>query len=740
MFKNKKDIIFRFNVILVCIFVIWGIVIVVKATITATLERQYWLDYAESAVVYNKPIEPRRGDILSDNGELMVSNLVKYKLYINFDNLSDYNFKDRKRNEIKKLKDSIWNINFDSMCKGLSNILPAWTAAEFEAHLKKGLNDFKANRKGRFGKKKYPLCPDHQHYVSYAQYRKITRLPILREKATISGLWNEEFKYRKKFFGSLANSTLGDYNARGISKKTGKMIADKHGLDEKYDSILSGISGLMHTEKEKEIVDIPVTHGMDIQTTLNVEMLDICEKALREGLTDFGSRAGWVILMEVKTGDIKAIVNLSLDESGTQYVETFRQNKNNVTPNHALADRREPGSIFKPIALAVGLEDGKIKATDSVESYKQMTMHGKTITDEVTPKSKYQDVITIIQNSSNTGMAQIINEAYKNDPGHFTDKLKEFGMRESYNLLQCEATPYYRTPENDAWSPSDLQAMSRGYGIAQTALSIITFYNTIANNGTRMAPRLVKAIMREGNVVEEFPPRVLNEQMLKPYTIETLKRALTAVVNEKGATGARARSSKVSIAGKTGTAKKTEIIDGEEYKLLSFCGFFPIENPEYTCIVQNIRSYGGGGGTSAVIFKEIAENIMANRERRELSLAIDTINNPLPTAKRGNVTAAEYILNELDIKTSNGNVSSNLDNPSWGAMVKDSSGIAYQVVDINENIVPNVIGMGAKDALYLMRRAGLRPSISGHGRVIAQSVSPGHKATYGTLVKITLQP
>ena len=171
------------------------------------------------------------------------------------------------------------------------------------------------------------------------------------EKATISGFWKEEFKYRKKFFGSLANSTLGDYNAHGKSKKTGKVIADKHGLDEKYDSVLSGTPGLMHTEKSKEIIDIPVTHGMDIQTTLNVEMLDICEKALRDGLTEFGSRAGWVILMEVKTGDIKAIVNLSLDESGTQYVETFRQNKNNGTPNHALADLREPGSTIYFVSL-----------------------------------------------------------------------------------------------------------------------------------------------------------------------------------------------------------------------------------------------------------------------------------------------------------------------------------------------------------------------------------------------------
>lgn len=740
MFKNKKDIIFRFNVLLVCVFVLWGVIIIAKATMTATLERQYWLDVAENAVVYNKPIKPRRGDILSDKGELMVSNLVKYKLYIDFDNLTNYNLSKSERQETKLLKDSIWDKDLSPLCEGLSKILPTWTAAEFESHLKRGLTDFKTGRKGRFGKKKYPLCPDHQLYISYAQYRKVTQLPILREKSVISGLWKEEYKYRKKFFGSLANSTLGDYNLLAKSKKDGKVLADRHGLDEKYDSILSGIPGLMHTEKEKEIVDIPVTHGMDIQTTLNVEMLDICEKTLRDGLTEFGSRAGWVILMEVKTGDIKAIVNLSLDESGTHYIETFRQNKNNKTPNHALADLREPGSIFKPIALAVGLEDGRIEATDSVKSYKHLMMHGRRITDSVTPKSEYQNIIQIIQNSSNTGMAQIINNAYKNDPERFTDKLKEFGMRENYNLLLCEGTPYYRTPASKGWSAPDLQAMSRGYATAQTALNIITFYNTIANNGKRMAPRLVKAVMREGNIVEEFPPQVLNEQMLKPYTVETLKRALSAVVNEKGATGAKARSSKVSIAGKTGTAVDTEVIDGVKYDLLSFCGFFPVEEPEYTCIVQNIRSFGGGGTTSGVIFKRIAENIMAKRERRELSSAKDTINNPLPTAKRGNVTAIEYILEELNINTSNGNISSDLDQPSWGAMVKDSSGIAYQVYDINENTVPNVIGMGAKDALYLMRKAGLRPSISGHGRVIAQSVTPGHKATYGTHVKITLQP
>ncbi|MBR3855782.1 MAG: transpeptidase family protein [Bacteroidaceae bacterium] len=743
MFKFKDKIILRFNLLLIFGFFVWGVIIVAKAGIIMTLERQFWLDVAQRAIVYNKPIEPRRGDILSDRGELMVSNLVKYRPYINFDNLGDYSLSDSKREKLKKEKDSIWNANLGLMCEGLARIIPRWTAAEFEAHIKRGLTDFKLGRKGRFGKKKYPLCPDHQLYLSYTQYHKALQLPILNKEARISGLWREEYKYRKKFFGSLANSTLGDYSILGKNKKTGRLITDKHGLDEKYDTILSGVPGLMHTEKEKEIIDIPVEHGMDIQTTLNVEMLDICEKALRRGLTEHGSRAGWVILMEVKTGDIKAIVNLSQGEDG-EFIETFRQNKNNGTPNHALADLREPGSIFKPVALAAALEDGKIQEHDSVKSYKAqggvMVMHGRPIRDAVRPERDYQTVTEVIQNSSNIGMALIINNGYKNEPARFTDKLKKFGMRDNYKLLQCEGTPTFRTPASKSWAESDLQAMSRGYATAQTALNLVTFYNTIANDGKRMAPRLVKAIMRDGEVVEEFEPRVLDEQMLKPSTVQTLKRALSAVVNKKRATGARARSSKVTIAGKTGTALKSEVIDGREYSLLSFCGFFPVENPEYTCIVQNLRAGGGGGGTSAPIFKEIAENIMAKSERRDLAAAKDTINSHTPTAKRGNMTAANYILEELDIETSSGNISCDLDQPTWGALVSDSASIGYRVTEITENTVPNVIGMGAKDALYLMRKAGLRPTISGYGRAVSQSVKPGGRATYGTQVRITLQP
>lgn len=742
MFKFKHNVILRFNLLLIFGFVVWGIIVLAKATMIMTLERQFWLDVAERAVVYNKPIEPRRGDILSDNGQLMVSNLVKYRPYINFDNLRDYSLNDKEREKIREKKDTVWNDDLRSLCEGLANIIPQWSADEFEAHLKRGYNDFKSGRKGRFGKKKYPLCPDHQLYVSYTQFHRMLQLPILREKKIISGLWNEEYKYRKKFFGSLAYSTLGDYSILG-KNKAGKLLTDKHGLDERYDSILSGVPGLMHTEKEKEIIDIPVTNGMDIQTTLNVEMLDICEKALRDGLTEFGSRSGWVILMEVKTGDIKAIVNLSRDDNGA-YIETFRQNKNNGTPNHALADLREPGSIFKPVALAAALEDGRIDINDSLKSYKEtggvMVMHGRPIRDAVRPKRDYQTVTEVIQNSSNVGMALIINGAYKNDPKNFTDKLKKFGMKDNFKLLQCEGTPTYRTPDSKFWSAPDLQAMSRGYATAQTALNLVTFYNTIANNGKRMAPRLVKSIMRDGEVVEEYAPQVLDEQMLKPSTVQALKKALAAVVNEKGATGARARSNKVTIAGKTGTALNSEKIDGVEHSLLSFCGFFPVEDPEYTCIVQNIRSFGGGGGTSAVIFKRIAENIMAKSERRELAAATDTINSHQPIAKRGNLTAANYILDELDFDTEDGNISNDLETPTWGAMVNDSNTIVYQVQETGENIVPNVIGMGAKDALYLMRKAGLRPTISGYGRAVAQSIASGSRATYGTQVRITLKP
>lgn len=733
MFIFKKNIILRFKLLVIFGFIVWGLIIIAKAVILMTLERPFWLEVAESAIRYNRSIEPRRGDILSDNGELLVSNLVRYRIYINFDNINDYNYGDRKKEKIRHKKDSIWNADLSSMCDSLSKIIPQWNKTQFETHLRTGLELQRKKGKGinsRYGRKKYPLCPDHQLYLSYPQYRKIQKLPIISEGKLISGITVDEYEYRKKFFGSLANSTLGDY------KKLNSTKADMHGLDEKYDSILRGKPGVMHTEKEKEIIDIPVEDGANIQTTLNVEMLDICEKALRNGLEKFGSRAGWVILMEVKTGDIKAIVNLSRNEAG-DYEETFRQNKNNQTPNHAIADVREPGSIFKPIALAIALEDGLVHENDSVKTYGgTYFMHGRSIKDAVRPKREYQTVTEVIQNSSNIGMALIINEAYKKNPKRFTDKLKEFGMKDNYHLLNSEGTPTFRTPEDKYWSTPDLQAMSRGYATSQTALNMITFYNTIANGGTRMAPRLVKAILKNGEVVDEFSPKVLDERMISKNTVEILKRMLSAVVNKKGATGARAKSDKISIAGKTGTA-----INSKEGNLLSFCGFFPVENPEYTCIVQNVNNIGGGGSTSAVIFKEIAEKVMANNERSPLEAAKDTVHDNTPTAKRGNMTAANYILDELGIDVNNKGISNENDDPTWGIAQSDSTGtITLEARETSKGLVPNVIGMGAKDAIFLMSKAGIRTTITGHGKVVTQSLAAGQKATRGTHVRLTLKP
>lgn len=734
MFTFKKNIIFRFNLLLIFFFAVWALIIIAKSLMIMTLERQFWLDVAKRAVKYNRPIEPRRGNILGDNGELLVSDLVKYRLFINFNNLDDYNLGEKARIKNALKKDSVWTDSLKGLCEGLARIAPYWSAAEYERHLKTGLRLQKSGGKGvpsRYGRMKYPLCPDHELYLSYTQYKQIMQLPIMRGKRIYSGVYVEEYKYRKKFFGSLASSTLGDHKV--LSRKNGlDDKADRHGIDEKYDSLLKGVPGLMHIEKEKTNIIRPVEQGLDVQTTLNIEMQDICEQALREGLAGFGSKAGWVILMEVKTGDIKAIVNLSLEEDG-QYVETFRKSANNETPNHAIADLRQPGSIFKPIALAIALEDGKIKENDSLEAHKSIKMHGRTITDAVTPLKKTQTVTEVLQFSSNVGMALIINEAYKNNPKRFTDRLVEFGMKDNFYLLNCESTPSFRTPENKYWSPSDLQAMSRGYGVSQTALNMITFYNTIANGGVRMAPRLVKAIQRDGNVIEEFEPQVLNDEMLSSATVESLKRMLTAVVNGERGTGKRAKSDKVSIAGKTGTA-----LD-DKGNLLSFCGFFPVENPEYTCIVQNINNIGGGGSTSAVIFKEIAEKIMANKDRRRLSEAVDTLNSKLPYVKAGNMTAARYVLDEIDVDKEDKGIGRDIDDPTWGKATSDSV-ITLAMVDFKEGMVPNVKGMGAKDAVYLMKRAGMRVSISGHGKVTSQSVTPGTKADGNRFVKLILEP
>ncbi len=719
MFKNREDIIFRFKLLIISFFTLWAILILAKAAITMTKEREHWMEKKDRYVKYNIPVNPQRGNILSDNGELLASSLPRYTLHIDFKYTDKKNPKDEKK--IRAQKDSLWEADIKELCKGLSTIFPDWSAKRFEQHLRKGKKE---------GKRYYKVYPRR---ISYIQYKEMKKLPILNQKPHLSGARWESSIQREKPFGSLAKHTLGSLWAENDSAY--------RGLELKYDSILKGKKGIMHRQRVGEgylsIIDVPAENGADIQTTLNVEMQDICETALKNELIKQNAESGRAILMEVATGDIKAIVNLKRAGEGVyEEMENF------------MYEVSSPGSIFKTVALAAAFEDKLITPYDSVPHHnKSHIFYGRkptTDTGHYTNGTSKYSVIEVMEQSSNIGMGEIINRSYKKNPQKFIDRLQKMGVDDTYDILVGARSPKIKTPKDKTWSMMDLVSMSFGYVVETTPLNMVTFYNTIANGGKQMKPRLVKRIIKDGTTIKEFEPEVLREEALSPQTVKDLKMILYEVVNDKDGTGKKVKSDKFQIAGKTGTARTVKPGFGYNYSpmryLLSFCGYFPADAPKYSCIVQIIKvGPGSGGGTSGVVFKEVAERVMAKSLRLPLSTAQDTLNEHIPIAKHGNLSAVSYLFDKLDIETTN-SVDDSEDDRVWGKIKNEDGKLSFDSREIKENIIPDVRGMGAKDAIFLLKQAGLRPGLSGYGRVVSQSIPAGQKAAKGSYILITLKP
>ena len=741
-FRFRDNAVLRFNLLVIFLFTLAGIIIIGKAAIIMFIERDDWNKIKEKNIKYNVPIEAHRGNFLDDNGGLIVSTLPRYRLLFDFEYINKDNPEEAKT--INARRDSIWNKDLRALCTGLDEILPGTSVEELEARFRIGLTPSK-----KTGRKKGGFQP-YRGAISYSQYRKIKELPIIREGKTLSGCYTRETIERKNILGNTGNSTFGIVRSVEID---GKKVDEVNGLEMKYNDFLKGEPGsgtkakfrgkyILREEKQ------PV-NGYDVQTTLNTQMLDICHNALERVLREKHLAAGWAILMETKTGDIKAIVNLSRMEKKSgriEYIDTIGNIKYNQTANHALCDLNEPGSIFKTVAMTAMLADGKLTTKDSVIAYESRvhSFNGHRIHDEMyrdNGTGKYS-MTGAMMYSSNISMVQFIKKAYSNDPQEYTNTLQRFGLTENYHITDNEATPYLTLPGTKRWNAYSLNSMSYGYAVGMTAINIVSFYNTIANGGKQMKPRLVKAILDNGKIVEEYPTEVINERLFPKEVADTVTAMLTAVVNGKSitvnksdwrygkrdGTGKGAYSDIMTIAGKTGTAKA---YDGNK-KLMSFCGFFPAEAPEYTLIVQMMydkdidprpaaeqaaNNYGGGS-TSALAFKEIAEKIMTERFFSPIENAVDKQHAAKPKTKRGNRSDDGYLLKEIGLLDTVPTIDRDKE---WGNITYYKKG------------VPDVTGMGAKDAAFLLQKNGLQVKLNGYGTV-------RELATDGDTVILKLRP
>jgi cell division protein FtsI (penicillin-binding protein 3) len=697
------------------VLTIVGLAVIGKAFYIMTAKKQYWTDVADRLKRDSVSVKPKRGNILSCDGQLMASSIPEYKIFMDF-----------KAGGEKK--DSIWREKVDSICMGLHEIFPQKSAEEFKKHLEEGHQKMAQH---------WPIWPRR---IDYNTYTEVKQLPLFNMPKYKSGFHEEEFNARRRPFGSLGERTIGSmYGAKDSARL---------GLELAFDTILRGTPGLTNRRKIlNKYMNIPVTlpiDGCDIVTTIDVNMQDLAERAVIEELKLIGGDLGVAILMEVETGDIKAIVNMTLCPDGE-----YREVKNN-----AVADLREPGSVFKTASILVALDDGVVDTTYLVDTGCGIkNMHGRDMKDHNWRRGGYGTISLprILEVSSNIGVSRIIDEKYGSRPERFIEGIYRTGLAADLKLpIQGYARPHIRMPEKDKyghwtnWSKTALPWMSIGYETQIPPISTVTFYNAIANDGIMMRPRFVKSVMKDGKVVAEFPPeKVMERRIAKPQTIKTMQTILEHVVSQ--GLGRKAGSRMFKVAGKTGTA---QIAEGGGYKTgvvkywLSFAGYFPANNPRYSCIVCLKKSGlpASGGGMSGVVFHHISEGVMARSLKLDVKDAHDSTSIIIPDVKNGNILDADYVLRHLGIKTNQSWSGSYANgNPIWGKAERQNGLVALQKTPIEKGITPNVIGMGAKDAVYLLESLGMKVRLHGRGKVKSQSYPAGRQITPGSECMLSLE-
>lgn len=714
---DAKKIMPRYRAISL-VMTILAVCVVGKSLYIMTAKRDYWMKVAERQKRDSVTVKPNRGNILSCTGQLLASSLPEFKIYMDFVALKEAK------------SDSLWDVKVDSICNGLHKIFPDKSAAEFKQHLSEG----KAKMKRHWA--------IYNERINYNTFCEVKDLPMFKLNSNKSGFHWEEFNARQRSYGSLAGRTIGAmYGAKDTAR---------FGLELSYDSILRGTNGIVHRRKVRnkflDITDTPPIDGADIVTTLDVSMQDLAERSVIKELKEINGNVGVAIVMEVKTGDIKAIVNMEKCFDG-QYREIH---------NHAVSDLLEPGSVFKPASLLVALDDGVVDTTLHVETGGGVwQMYGRDMKDHNWRKGGY-GLLTFAQTlwySSNIGVSRIIDDHYKNNPEKFVQGIHRLGLADDLKIPLVGATPArIRMPHKnshgqyDNWSKTALPWMSIGYETQVPPISTLTFYNALANNGTMMRPRFVTKVVKNGETIMEFPPEVMHEHIAKDASIKKMQTILEQVVSI--GLGKKAGSPNFKVAGKTGTAQMSKGAGG--YKsgvvnyLLSFAGYFPADNPRYSCIVciQKSGLPASGGGMSGKVFHEISEGIMAQSLKLDVKDARDSASIFVPQVKDGNILAADYVLTHLGINaktTWSGN--SFAGKPIWGKA--ETIGNKYIKLEkqkqYGKGTVPDVIGLGARDAVYQMESRGIRTQIYGRGKVVKQTLIPGTLIKKGATCSITLE-
>ena len=701
MQANKDKAPRRYIVLFVGMCVI-GLYILGKALYTMLPpESDYWKEVGLNSRTSKIPAS--RGNILSCDRQVLSGTVPKYALYMDFA-VSDPDSLSKERTIA--FRDSAFRVDLDSIAEGLARIFPDRDVEWFRDRLLQG------KKRGKYSWRIYPKL------ATYVQYRACKELPLLRESMYRSGFHADEMLLRLKPYGGLASRTIGElFNDTSSQPKCG--------LELSFDSILRGTPGSKHyivmRNRKVPVIDKQAENGHDLLTTIDINIQDFADRTLRRKLkeADVNGEVGVAVVMEVKTGDVKAIVNLTRGEDGEYY----------EMKNNAVSDLWEPGSTFKTASIMVALEDGKITLNKTVDCAPGIVnMHGRKMKDHNWSKGGYGTlkVEEILGYSSNIGVSTIIDEAYHDNPSAYVEGLHREGVGIPLNLpFVGKGEPYVPHPKdkNRYWSKPDLPWMSIGYVTMLPPISTLTFYNAIANGGKMVKPRFVKAELKDGMVLREFPTEVIKERICKPSTLKDIQYCLEGVVSRGLGKKAGNGGKYFKVSGKTGTAQFSEngSYAGRKY-MVSFCGYFPSDDPKYSCIVC-IRKKGlpaSGGGQCGPVFSEISQYIMSRDSMQNAALASDSLSVFVPEATKGSRHRAEAIVEGMGLSKKPLNL--------------------VEADTVAQNKVPDVTGMGVKDAVYALQSRGLRVRINGCGQITRQDIAPGSLAVKGKTINLTAAP
>ncbi|HTB07898.1 MAG TPA: penicillin-binding protein [Bacteroidia bacterium] len=651
-----------------------------------------------------RTIEAMRGNIYAADGYLLATSLPYYDIAMDVN--TDY------------LTNDVFNANVDSLSICFAQLFKDKSADGY----------YKMLKSAREAGERYVLV--HKS-ASYDELQKVKHFPLYRLGKFKGGLIVSQNNKRELPFRDLAERTIG------YARENVKPV----GLEGAFDEYLRGDSGRVLMEKIAGGVWVPLNNDDDVQpqngddvvSTINVNYQDVAENSLHEQLLKHHADHGCVVLMEVKTGRVLAIANLARKDSGDTYEEAY---------NYALGEAAEPGSTFKLSSLIVAMEDGYVNNTDSVNlengshQYYNVTIH-----DAEHDETGWVTVQHAFEISSNVGISKIIYKYYDNQPKKFVDGLCRLGLNLPLHLsIPGEGTPKMPNPMDREWSGVSLPSLAIGYGVTVTPLQTLSVYNAVANNGVMVKPQFVDAMTRNGKVVKTYETQVINPAICSSTTIKKLKKMLEGVVLR--GTAKNLNNTVYSIAGKTGTAHIA--VKGKYNKTsyqASFVGYFPANNPEYSCIViMNSPSTDGyyGNVTAGPIFKEIADKVYAS------SIAIDpAVNDPAnhsrhkdPVVKNGISKDTYNVLQSLGVPYQSSAKTGWVVSDVQDSTVHISSDNVQKL--LSEGIIPELHGMNAQDAIYLLENNHIKVSIKGRGAVSEQSIPAGTKFNKGERITLLL--